>query len=114
MDDVMSASKQVMQFCKDKGMEGRKPMLTSLFIEERVGNTVKHGFTGKHPGSIDLRVVYSPDSLVIRLRDNGTPFDPVEWLKCNRPEDPASGAGIRIIVGLAKEVTYIPAMGRTI
>ncbi len=48
---------------------------------------------------------------MIRIRDNGRPFDPVEWYEKNHPEDPASGLGIRIIMKLAKDVKYIPAMG---
>ena len=44
-------------------------------------------------------------------RGAGRPFDPVKWLKLNHPEDPLRGAGIRIVVGMAKEVRYMPAMG---
>ena len=29
----------------------------------------------------------------------------------NHPDDPLKGAGIRIVVGMAKEVRYMPAMG---
>ena len=43
--------------------------------------------------------------------DDGRPFDPVKWLELNHPDDPLKGAGIRIVVGMAKEVRYMPAMG---
>lgn len=46
----------------------------------------------------------------MRIRDNGKPFDPVEWQKTNHPDDPTSGLGIRMVIGLAKEVRYVPAM----
>lgn len=111
MDDVMAASRQVMQFCREKGAPERTAMLTSLFVEEMAGNTVQHGFPKGRKGSIDLRLVYGENSKVIRLRDNGMPFDPVDWLERNHPEDPASTTGISLIVGLAKDVQYIPAMG---
>ena len=75
------------------------------------GNTIQHGIKEGKKGSIDLRLIYRDGSQVIRFRDNGVPFDPADWLRRNHPEDPVSGAGLRIIVGLAKEVEYLPAMG---
>lgn len=111
MDQVMAVSEQVMRFCKDKGADRRTAMLTALFVEEMAGNTVQHGFLDQHPCSIELRFLYGTEMRSIRLRDNGRPFDPLDWIERNHPEDPCSGAGIRIIVGLAKEVQYIPTMG---
>ena len=75
------------------------------------GNTVQHGFPNGRAGSVALRLVYGETSRVIRLRDNAMPFDPVDWLERNRPEDPSATTGISLIVGLAKDVQYIPAMG---
>ncbi|MBQ7152616.1 MAG: ATP-binding protein [Clostridia bacterium] len=111
MDGVMKASLDVMQFCSQKGMEKRLSMMMSLFIEEMAGNTVQHGFPNGRQGHIDVRILCKPDTLVIRLRDDGVPFDPVDWLKRNHPDDPSSGAGIRIIIGLAQDIRYVPAMG---
>ncbi len=74
------------------------------------GNTVQHGFKGKKGESIDLRLIYRKHEQIIRLRDNGKLFDPVEWLERNHPEDPLKGAGIRIVIGMAKDVQYIPAL----
>ena len=111
MDDVMEASNHVKAFCEEKHMTPRVALMTSLFVEEMAGNTVQHGFVPGRDCSVDLRLICREGSQVIRLRDNGVPFDPLEWLKRNQPEDPASGAGIRIIVGLASEVTCTPAMG---
>lgn len=111
MNSVMQASRDVYDFCLKKGFEKRMSNTTSLFIEEMAGNTVMHGFRKGKSGHIDLRVICKQGTLVIRIRDDGIPFDPVDWLKRNHPDDPLSGVGIRIIVGLAEEVRYVPAMG---
>ena len=111
MDDVMDASRKALAFCRDKGLGEREAQLTSLFVEEVSGNTVQHGFTGRREGLVNMRIVANGESRVIRFRDNGAPFDPVDWLKRCRPEDPTAATGIAMVVGLAKDVQYIPAMG---
>jgi anti-sigma regulatory factor (Ser/Thr protein kinase)/succinate dehydrogenase hydrophobic anchor subunit len=111
MQDVTAVSEQLREFCMAKGTGKRTAMRLALFAEEMASNAVEHGFSEKKPGYLDIRYVYSPEKQVIRFRDNGKPFDPVDWLKRNQSEDKLSGAGIRIIVGLAHEVKYIPALG---
>ena len=44
------------------------------------------------------------------MRDNGKAFDPVTWISQNHPEDPLKGAGIRMIIGMAKDVQYVPTL----
>ena len=111
-EGVMEASEKVWEFCRENGSDDRTAMLFSLFVEEMAGNTFAHGFTAKREGyrSIDLRLIYSERERIIRFRDNGIPFDPVDWVRKNRPQDPASAIGIRMIVGLAKDVQYIPSL----
>ena len=60
--------------------------------------------------NIDVRVIYGKESQTIRIRDNGKPFDPVEWYDKNHPEDLSSGLGIRMVMALTKDVKYIPAL----
>ena len=109
MDDVIKMSEQARRFCLSKGSDSKTALLCSLFIEEMAGNTVMHCFSGKGNNSIDVRLIYK-DGYIIRLRDNGIPFDPVKWLEKNHSEDKSSGIGIRMIIGMAKDVQYIPAL----
>ena len=84
--------------------------MVSLFVEEMGVNTVKYGFESLKHGLIELRIVLKEDKRLIRLKDNGSAFDPVRWLEDNHPEDRTKNIGIRMIVGLAQNVQYIPAM----
>jgi anti-sigma regulatory factor (Ser/Thr protein kinase) len=110
MDDVMKTSEQVMQFCSDKGADKRTAYMFSLFVEEMAANIVSHGFTKGRGGSIDLRLIYRDDSKVIRMRDDSLPFDPVSWLDKNSTDDPSRAMGIRMVVKLARKVTYMNSM----
>lgn len=109
--EASEAAGDVMQFCLESGASRRSAYMTSLCVEENAINILTHGYKGDNKGYIDLRIISKNDQMVIRFRDYGKPFDPLEWYRINHPEDISSGLGIRIIVGLTKDVKYVPAMG---
>ena len=111
MQGVVDASEAMMQFCTERGRDIRSSLFVALFVEEILGNIMHYGFPGHQQRNADLRVVAEKDQMTIRIRDDGKPFDPVEWYQKNHPETPESGVGIRIVMSLAKDVTYVPAMG---
>lgn len=109
-DGAADASVGVMEFYRRHGAERRTTMFMSLFLEEVLNNTIEYGYPDNKEKNIDVRVIYGKESQTIRIRDNGKPFDPVEWYNKNHPEDQSSGLGIRMIMELAKDVRYIPAL----
>jgi serine/threonine-protein kinase RsbW len=111
MKEVAEASSAVMEFYKQHEMDKRTSLFVSLFLEEMLSNVIEYGYTAEGERNADIRVICSETRQVIRIRDDGKPFDPLEWHKKNHPEDPASGLGIRMVVGLTKDVKYVPAMG---
>jgi anti-sigma regulatory factor (Ser/Thr protein kinase) len=110
MNEVIEVSEEVRAFCIDRGADRKQAMMLALFIEEMAGNTVEYGYDSGRKATVDLRFVYHNGSGVIRLRDDGKPFDPVHWLDKNSGEDPASGLGIRVVTGLAQNVSYMASM----
>ena len=110
MDEVITASEEIRNFCLERGADKTKANMLSLFVEEMAGNTILHGYPKEKKESVDIRFVYHDDSAVIRLRDDGKPFDPLKWLEKNSSDDPVSGLGIRVVTGLAKNVTYMASM----
>ncbi len=109
-DGVADASAGVMEFYEKHKAERRTSLFVSLFLEEMLNNTIEYGYPDKKEKDIDVRVISGKESQTIRIRDNGKPFDPVEWYNKNHPEDPSSGLGIRMVMALAKDVKYIPAL----
>ncbi len=85
-------------------------MLVSLAVEELGSNTVRYGFNDGKSHSMDIRLIKAECGWTLRLRDDGTLFDPVNWLEQNCPEDPASNIGIRMVLKMANDIEYIPMM----
>lgn len=110
-EDVSEVSGKVQEYCLARGEDKKTALFVSLFIEEMAGNTVRHGFEKKKTGLIELKLIMRKDKSVIRLRDNGISFDPVKWLEINKQNNTESNIGIRMIVGLSKEIDYLPSMG---
>ena len=111
MEEVAHTSEQVQLFCRKRGEDEKTAAFVSLFVEEMAGNVVKHGFQGEKSRVVELRLIMREDKRLIRLRDNGIEFDPVKWLQMNAPESQDQSLGIRMVIGLAKQVDYIPSMG---
>lgn len=111
MVEVTEASGKIMEFGQRRGLTRRLSHHTALFVEEMAGNSIAYGGKNNREVHVDVRVICHDGRLTIRIRDDGRPFDPVSWIARNSPDDPASGMGIRMITGLAKDVQYIPTLG---
>ena len=112
MDDVVSVAEQVQNFCAARGIDKRRAYLAGLSMEEMAGNIVDHGFTkDKKKHTVDVRVVHKGDDVILRIKDDCVPFDPAERLRRFNGDDPAKNIGIRMILGMARDVQYQNILG---
>ncbi len=112
---VVSVSAQVIDFCRGRGIDGRRAYLAGLFLEEMAGNVVSHGFSKDNKAhSVDIRVVYKNNDIILRIRDNCRAFDPSERAMITEQEDSGKNVGIRIVYGMAREVTYQNLLGMNV
>ena len=112
MEDVMTVSMKVTDFCKEKGIDDHRTYLASLCLEEMAGNIVEHGFTlDKKIHSVDIRVVNKNDDLILRLKDDCAPFDPAARKDMVDPDNPAGNIGIRMVYGMAEKIEYHNILG---
>ena len=112
MDEVVTVSENVQQFCLEKGLNARRSVLAGLAMEEMAGNVVSHGFhkdNKKH--SVDIRIVYKNSGVLFRIRDDCRPFDPGERKKLTNPSDPVSNIGIRLVYQTVEDVEYQSILG---
>ena len=107
---VVACSQQVAAWCESHGVDGRRSYLVPLAVEEMAANAVEHGFAKtKHP-AIDVRLILKHDgTLMLRMRDNGAAFNPMD-LDLSAA-DPCSAVGIRMLRQGVREVEYQNTVG---
>ena len=112
MDEVMTVSRQITDFCREHGIDERRSFLASLCMEEMAGNIVVHGFTkDRRNHSIDIRVVHKDDTVILRIRDDCVPFNPQERAALTDPGDMTKNVGLRIVFQTAESVEYQYMLG---
>ena len=104
--DVMDASRSLMDFCTENGLSGRACMTAGVCVEELAGNVVKHGFRNRKGGTVWVLAAIQNGTLTLRIRDNCIRFDHKEYLRISAQDDPLEHIGIRLVAGLAESVAY--------
>ena len=108
MDDVICESRRAAEFCLRHGLDERQANLMALFVEEMAGNIVKHG-KPRNRGDVcvDYRIYADNGKINMSLRDYCETFDPMKYYDINRNGDIKDNIGIRMVMGLTKDIRYI-------
>ena len=113
MDDVMEVSRQIIDFCRLRGIDRRRAFFAGLCMEEMAGNVVTHGFSkDNNPHTADIRVVHNSDDIVIlRIRDDCKAFNPLDRANVMELDDTGKNVGIRLSYRIARDVKYQNLLG---
>jgi len=76
-------------------------------VGEAYNNIVLHGYAGREPGTIHMRVENCSEWMRVIIRDTGASFDPSQAPAPNLEALPESGLGIFIMRSFMDEVTYV-------
>lgn len=107
MEEVMAISTGIYKFGEHRNLSQETLNTLSLFIEELAGNVVQHAFKPGEKRWLDLTIMDKSEKLIIRIRDNGSAFDPLAYLSAGE----RSGYGLLIVQKLAENVEYRRSMG---
>ena len=111
MEDISLTSEQIMMFCKGHRIDPKTGFRAALCFEELAANIIEHGFPKcrKNPG-IDLRLVYDPKELIIRMQDNCAAYNVERQIAMainDNTLDPDEKLGLRILGGMAANIRYV-------
>ena len=113
IEEVSDVSDGLIKFCKEKGLSSCESNFCGLCVEEMSVASIQNSIeksNGKKM-SIDLRVLHENGGITIMLRDNGSYFDPIEWLRLCDNKDPMRCIGVKYIVQKAEDVHYTSTLG---
>jgi Na+-driven multidrug efflux pump/anti-sigma regulatory factor (Ser/Thr protein kinase) len=113
MTEVVGMSRIAGLFCRENGIDRKKANALALCIEEMGRNIIEHGFTDGKEHSIDIRILLKDGELILRIRDDCLPFNPVERYELIRQqeEDPTKNIGLRLVVNMCRDMQYLSALG---
>jgi len=112
-EKASKASLAVGDFCEEAGFERKKSMLMSLAIEEMITLIAEQNPGG---GDISVRLSPSDDGVILRLRDIGRKFNPIEYYtkRLDQADDIENNIdliGVKYIKEAAKAVNYRETFG---
>lgn len=76
-------------------------------VGEAYNNIVLHGYAGREPGSVQMRIHNCTDCVRVEIRDTGTSFDPTQVPQPDLAMLPESGIGIFVMRSMMDEVSYV-------
>ena len=104
--DVIAASESVMEHCREGNISQSQAVHTALCLEELGINSIQHNAYLKHPLHLTVRFVIGEKWLILRLRDNGIPYDLTSRYGMLNPDDTVSHIGLRLVFASADDVRY--------
>ena len=113
MFDVIGVSRIAIAFILENGFSKHDANIVSLAIEEMAGNIVQHGFTDGRPHLVQIRILAKDGELILRLRDDCRPFNPVDRYRTQLQfePDPEKGIAIKMMMRLVREIKYTGLYG---
>ena len=107
VEDAAGIAHKIVEFCTEKGIERRFANMVAFAAEELVDNIASYSGQDGRISFIDVRLAEVEGTLVLRVRDNGVFFDPLDYIqKTPLPEGELDPGGIRMILSMATKVDY--------
>ena len=103
-ENVADIHREIDLFCQQNGISRNKGVLLAIAFEEAALNTINHN---EHVSMIDICLLLEEGSLIVRIRDDGAPFDPLAFVD---DEDILQMNNIRLLERLTDQKTYTRIM----
>ena len=79
LEDVIKLRDSLFVFCEENGIREKDAKLVGLALEEICANIIRYGYRGDNRSFIDISFTIQDGSYLLRVRDDGVPFNPMEY-----------------------------------
>lgn len=107
--EICLASRQITDFCEKNELTAKQTMAFSLAIEEIMTVMADKSLDGR--GSFDVRAFAHEGAISLRIRCAGRQYNPIPPSRSEEERGTDSLLGIRLIRGMAKDMSYISTFG---
>ncbi len=104
-DNASYVSESITKFALENGVPNRESQIVGLASEEIVCNIAAYGYKKEKQSYIDVSLKINKNKMVLRIRDDGLPFDPTKY-EFDKNQD-YSTSGIQLISQLVDKMTYM-------
>lgn len=105
IDNAAIISEELTDFALKNKASNRNAQIIGLASEEIVSNIIYYGYKNKKQNFIDVNLKISEGKMILRIRDDGLPFDPSKY--GFDEDDNYSTNGIKMIEKLTDKMTYM-------
>lgn len=105
IEEAVKVPKEIIEFCSENKVSSASSNLAAVAAEEMMVNIVRYG--GKSVHWMDVNLSVETEEIRLRIRDNGIPFNPAEYI-IDREEFDIHG--IELVKSISSKVDYIRAM----
>ena len=102
--NVADIHREIDQFCRQNGIPANKGVFLAIAFEEAALNIIHYN---EHVDMIDICLLLEENDLIVRIRDNGAPFDPLAFVD---EEDILRMNNIQLLERLTDQKTYTRIM----
>ena len=103
-ENAVGISEKIIEYCQARNVDERTAYILGLSAEEIAVNISRYGYKDVKKPYIDISLSRDGEQWLLRIRDDGIPFDPTKY-KADEEEKFLLG-GINLIKTLAKNFTY--------
>lgn len=98
-------SEQLINFAKEHHIPNRESQIVGLAAEEMVDNIISYGYKKNSHNYIDVNLKLYENTMLLRIRDDGVPFDPTKQEFDEKEE--YSTSGLKLIKNLTDKISYM-------
>ncbi len=102
--NAVGVSIKIIDYCSAHGVDERTAYVLGLAAEEIAINISRYGYEKTKKSYIDINLSHDGEQWILRIRDDGKPFDPTQY--SSEEAGQFLLGGINMITGLAKNFTY--------
>ena len=106
LEDVIKLRDALFDFCKENGIGEKDAKMIGLALEEICANVIRYGYRGNDRSFIDISFTIQDGSYLLRVRDDGVPFNPLEYQSEEEDGKIALG-GIALIRKIMSDFQYM-------